>query len=74
MNFAEKMREGFFKNPLALLLLLAFAIAEHANYQRSKELNRVCELTGPHDDWVAVPRNDREEIDKICISRAAGGL
>jgi hypothetical protein len=69
MNLTGKMREGFFKNPSAWLLLIVFAIAEYGNYQRGKELDRICELTGEHDVSVPTPRTVRQEIDKICISR-----
>ena len=69
MNLVEKMQEGFFKNPFAWLLLIAFIIAEYGNYQRGKELDRICELSGPHDVSVKKPTTPREEIDNICISR-----
>jgi hypothetical protein len=69
MNLAEKIQESFSKNPIAWLLLIAFAIAEHGNYQRGKELTRIRELTGPHDTSVAIPKTARQEIDNICISR-----
>jgi hypothetical protein len=68
-RIVKAIHEGFFRNPLAWLLLAAFAIAEYGNYQRGKELDRVCELTGPHDVWVKSPKTSREEIDKICGAR-----
>jgi len=72
MNLAEKMQEGFLRNPFAWFLLIAFAIAEYGNYQRGG-LDRICELTDPHDVQVSVPRTGREEIDNICISRQPDG-
>jgi TPR repeat protein len=65
----EKISEAFFKNPFAWILLVLLGVAEYGNYQRSEELDRVCELTGPHDVSVAIARTPREEIDNICIGR-----
>jgi hypothetical protein len=69
MTLTERLQGAFFKNPFAWLLLIAFAVAEYGNYERGKELERVCDLIGPNDVWVEVPRTAKEEIDKICISR-----
>ncbi len=57
------------KNLVALLLAGLFAIAEYGNYQRGREIDRVCDLLGPHDFEVAHPMTARQEIDNICISR-----
>ena len=48
--------------------MLLLVIAEYGNYQRGKELDHVCELTGPHDVGFVSPKNDKEELDTI-ISR-----
>jgi hypothetical protein len=69
MSFAQKIQDGFFKNPFAWLMVTAFAVAEYGNYQRSKELARVCDLLGPHDVYIDHPTTARQEIDNICISR-----
>jgi hypothetical protein len=58
-----------FENPFAWLLLALLAFAEYGNYQRGRELVRVCELLGPHGVSVVVPLRAREEIDNICIGR-----
>jgi hypothetical protein len=45
-SIPQKIRDGLLKNPLAWLLFAAFLIAEYGNYQRGKELQRVCGLLG----------------------------
>jgi hypothetical protein len=72
MTIADKISAGFFKNPVAWVLLVFFIIAEYGNYQRGKELDRVCELSGPHDFSYSQPKNDKEEIDTICVNRQSG--
>jgi hypothetical protein len=72
MRIAQRIREGLLQNPLAWLLLVAFLIAEYGNYQRGIELDRVCELTGPHDVMTDHPRNVRDELDNICGPRQGG--
>ena len=74
MGIARTIREGLSHNPLAWPLALsvtAFAIAEFGNYERGRDLTRVCELTGPHDVISLHPKTDREEIDSICAARLA---
>jgi hypothetical protein len=68
MGILERFREGL-TNPLAWLLFAALAIAEYGNYRRGIELDRVCELTGPHDVMTNKPASDREELDNICGAR-----
>jgi len=65
----DNIRERILMNPTAWFLFALLVVAEYGNYQRRKELTRVCELTGPHDVSTAHPRNDREELDNICIER-----
>jgi hypothetical protein len=68
-SWTDKIREGLLKNPFAWILFVLLVIAEYGNYQRGKELDHVCELTGPHDVGFVSPKNDKEELDTICISR-----
>ena len=63
MNFIDKIREGFFRNPIAWVLLGMFLIAEYGNYQRGRDLTRVCELTGAAHD------TRKSELSTICSSR-----
>jgi hypothetical protein len=65
----DKIRQRALANPVAWFLFILLVVAEYGNYRHGKELTRVCELTGPHDVASRVPRNDREELDNICISR-----
>ena len=69
MKVVATLRDGFLKNPIAWILCVLLGIAGHGNYQRGRDLDRICELLGPHDVAVASPRTAREEIDNICISR-----
>jgi hypothetical protein len=64
-----KFRDMVVKNPYAWLLLALFALAEYNNYKKGVLLDRLCELTGPHDVGTGHPKNDREELDNICIDR-----
>jgi len=52
---------------LALVLACLLALSIYGNYRTGRDLQRLCELIGPHDVGVAVPRTPREEIDNICI-------
>jgi hypothetical protein len=65
----DTIRTGFLRNPIAWILMALLAAAEYGNYQRGRELDRVCELLGQHDLAVNPPRTAKEEIDNICISR-----
>lgn len=63
------LKDSFIANPLAWLLFALFLIAEHANYQKGKLLDQVCELTGEHDAAYGNPATDREKLDTICVDR-----
>jgi hypothetical protein len=52
-----------------MILAAALAVAIFGNYKRGRELDRICDLTGPHDTMAAVPHTARYEIDDICINR-----
>ena len=47
MRQVQSIRESLIENPFASILLAALVIAEYGNYQRGRELARVCELLGP---------------------------
>jgi hypothetical protein len=70
MILLNRIRDGIIKNPVVWMLVALLAVAEHGNYERGRELTRVCELLGPHDVAVGTPRTAKEEIDNICISRS----
>lgn len=66
MRIVERFNQSLAKNPLLWVLLAAFLIAEHANWQRGHDLTRVCNLI-PHDMVVyGHPIKPQEIIDKIC--------
>ena len=65
----DKIRETVLANPTAWFLFILLVVAEYGNYRHGRELTRVCELTGPHDVASRAPKNDREELDTICINR-----
>ncbi len=64
----QKVLNGIVKNPLVWILLAAFVIAEYGNYQRGKELHRVCDLLGL-DPAVIAPGTAADEIANICAGR-----
>jgi hypothetical protein len=66
MTIGQRIVAGLTRNPLAWLLLGAFLIASFKYFERDKQLERVCELTGPHDVMTSHPRNGRDEVDNIC--------
>jgi hypothetical protein len=68
-QWAARVRASVVENPYAWLLLALFLFAEYSNYKKGVMIDRVCELTGPHDVATSHPKNDREELDNICISR-----
>jgi len=57
------------RNPVAWSLLAAFALAEYGNWQRGRELSRVCALVRHEATYASRPRTARQEIDKICAGR-----
>ncbi len=61
---------SFSRNPVAWVLLAAFALAEYGNWQRGRELSRVCALV-PHEEVIYASRllTAQQEIDKICAGR-----
>jgi hypothetical protein len=69
MKGLTKTGEAFFKNPIAWIVCALLALVVYGNYERGRDLDRVCELLGPHDVVVPSPQTPRQEIDNICISR-----
>jgi hypothetical protein len=65
---SQTIRDGLLKNPLAWLLLAAFLIAEYGNYQRGKELQRICDLL-EIDAAATAPGTAADEIANICTAR-----
>jgi hypothetical protein len=70
-HWTTKLRESIIENPFAWILAGLFLFAEYSNYKKGMDIQRVCELTGPHDVASNHPRNDKEELDSICINRAS---
>jgi hypothetical protein len=70
----SSIRDAFARNPIAWLLSALLVMAEYGNFQRGRELDRICELL-PHDVVVVYrpPRTARQEIDYICARREASG-
>lgn len=69
MKLGAKFVASFQRNPVAWILFALLAFAEYRSYERSRQLDRVCELLGPHDVAVGFPGTAKEEIDNICINR-----
>ena len=69
MGLHARLIASFSRNPVAWSLLAVFALAEYGNWQRGRELSRVCALV-PHGVASAShPRTAQEEIDRICAGR-----
>src|SRR5260221_13602323 len=64
------LRWSITRNPIAWLLFGALLWCVWGNYEKGRDLDRLCELTGPHD--VGLPaeyaKTARDKIDNICIS------
>lgn len=69
MKLTDWIRDRVLRNPAAWFFFALFLLAEYWNYEKGKQLDRVCELTGPHEAVVAKPTTDREELGNICLSR-----
>ncbi len=70
MGLHARFIASFSRNPVAWMLLAAFALAEYGNWQRGRELSRVCALV-PHEvaTYASHPWTARQEIDRICAGR-----
>jgi hypothetical protein len=64
-----RFKDSLLRYPGAWFLFALLLVAEYGNYSRGQELDRICELLGPHDVSVLRPTTAREEIDNICIGR-----
>jgi hypothetical protein len=71
MRLGAKIIE-LFRNPLVWIFFGLFLLVEYWNYQKTKVLDEVCELTGPHNVSALVPKTDREKLDSICLERELG--
>jgi hypothetical protein len=63
----EWYRKHFLTNVPAWIFFFLFVIAELGNYNHSKTITRLCELTGPHNVSVPHPRTAAQEIENICV-------
>lgn len=70
-RLANEFRQSVVRNPFVWALFALFLLVEYENYTKGADIRHVCELIGPHDFATAHPRNDKEEIDNICISYQA---
>ena len=69
MGLHARLIASFSRNPVAWSLLAAFALAEYGNWQRGRELSRVCALVPHEATYASRPQTARQEIDKICAGR-----
>jgi hypothetical protein len=66
MQLIDRLRASFISNPAAWFLAVMLTYSIYGNYERDRELSRVCELLGPHKMSFANPITANEEIDIIC--------
>ena len=52
------------------ILVFLLIVSVHGNWRTGSDLQRVCELLGPHDVSIDHPRTAKQEIDNICIGHA----
>ncbi len=51
-----------------LILFGLFALAEFWNWQKGRDLARVCEIVGPFTAESYPARSPRQELANICLS------
>jgi hypothetical protein len=56
------------RSPVAWIFFALFVFAEYWSFQESGDIDKLCELTAPHNAAVGDPRTDREKLDSICIA------
>jgi hypothetical protein len=63
----DKVRTGFVANPVAWILFGLLALAQCRSYLTGRDLQTVCELTGPHNVSFENPVTERQQLDTICV-------
>jgi hypothetical protein len=56
------------RNPVGWVFLALFVLAEYWNFQKGEDIDKLCELTKPHNATVGAARTDRNRLDAICIA------
>ena len=69
LNFKERILTVLDSHPLGLLAFLLLMLSLYGNYYQARQLDEVCELSGPHGDVVASPKTEREKLANICTAR-----
>ena len=62
-----RLREEL-RNPVGWVFLALFVLAEYWNFQKGEDIDKLCELTGPHNATVGDPLTDRDRLDAICVA------
>jgi hypothetical protein len=68
------MRKDRGRDLLILLLGVVLAYLVYRHYSTGRDLQRICELIGPHTESVTNPSTPQQEIDNICISHQPDGF
>jgi hypothetical protein len=68
-NIIREIGFWLLQNYVSVVLCLLFVVAAYWNFRKGEEINRLCELIGPHFVSVDYPRGKREELDSICIAK-----
>jgi hypothetical protein len=55
---------------VAAILGFLLALSVYGHYQTGSDLNRLCDLLGPHDVEMLHPQTTKDEIDNICLRHA----
>jgi hypothetical protein len=63
----DRIRRSIIENPLAWFLAALLLAVEYESHQRGRDLDRVCELFGPHDASYGHPATPREEKTRFAI-------
>jgi hypothetical protein len=56
------------RNPVAWIFFALFVFAEIWSFQKGEDIDKLCELTAPHNATVGDLRTDRQKLDSICIA------
>lgn len=64
------LQKSFTRSPAAWIWFALFLVAAASNYTFGRNLERVCDLTGPHILSAQQPQTVQQKVAAICIAHA----
>ena len=64
------LQKSFVRSPAMWIWFVLFLVVAASNYSFGRDLERVCDLTGPHVLSLQGPLTARQKVDDICIEHA----